>query len=193
MLPRTRRPISVSIEGEQAIQYRMKRRCSVVTPPRGAEVHIEVRRRRSLERDKDNVRIGCVARHGRECQMTSHLRADQRQRGLGIRGDLNHIGHKAAGMGESAQPVGKHRPLVRRQGHETVISQLGGRTWRIPASAWVSGTATTNSSRITTRDDTSAGITSQRPKAMSVSPWVSFFIAGCAKFWLDNSSWMPGR
>ena len=77
------------IGGEQAIQDRVKRRCSVVTPLCGAKVHIEVRRRRSLERDEDNVRIGCVARHGCECQMTSHLRADQRQRGLGIRGDLN--------------------------------------------------------------------------------------------------------
>ena len=65
---------------------------------------------------------------------------------------------------------------------------------RAPASAWVSGTATTEGIRHHDlrghlgRDDVPAAQRDDRS-----APASSRFIAGCAKFWLDSSSWMPGR
>lgn len=80
-------------------------------------------------------------------------------------------------------------------GNDTNASPASCPMWTFGASArgWVSGTATDSMSGITTSAATSAGTTSQRPSAMSVSPWTSFFIAGWAKFWLDSSSWIRGR
>ena len=125
--------------------------------------------------------------------MATHLGTDEGEGGLGVRGDLRHVGDEAVVACQATQPVGEHRPFVRRQGDEELVCQLAKSRDRGAGEGMRVGRATTSESTITTWVETSAGTMSQRPREMSVSPWRSRFIAGWAKFWLDSSSWMPGR
>ena len=115
-------------------------------------------------------------------QVAADLRADQCQGGLCVRGYLARHRRRTRRLVPGAQRSGSTDPHAEAARRRTPRPAGTSTTGGSPASAWVSGTATTSESCMTIFATTSAGMTSQRPRAISVSPANNRFIAGCAKF-----------